>query len=192
MDEPLSNLDAKLRLEMRAEIRRIHNTLGATTIYVTHDQEEALSLADRIVVLRDGEVRQVGTPEDLFARPDHLDVAEFMGFRNRLTGVAGAVTGGRATVESEGARIAGIVRGSVQPGARATAVVRPDDFHPVAQGGLSATVAAAEFRGREFVGFARTAGGAELAFRSDRRVAAGETVSLGADPDRVLIYGASE
>ena len=62
MDEPLSNLDAKLRLEMRAEIRRIHATLGATTIYVTHDQEEALSLADRIVVLRDGVVRQVGTP----------------------------------------------------------------------------------------------------------------------------------
>jgi putative spermidine/putrescine transport system ATP-binding protein len=62
MDEPLSNLDAKLRLEMRAEIRRIHNTLGATTIYVTHDQEEALSLADRIVVMRDGQIRQVGGP----------------------------------------------------------------------------------------------------------------------------------
>ena len=69
MDEPLSNLDAKLRLEMRAEIRRIHQLLGCSTIYVTHDQEEALSLADRIVVLRDGQVRQVGTPEDLYARP---------------------------------------------------------------------------------------------------------------------------
>ena len=68
MDEPLSNLDAKLRLEMRAEIRRIHNELGATTIYVTHDQDEALSLADRIVVLRDGVVRQVGTPKELYAR----------------------------------------------------------------------------------------------------------------------------
>ena len=69
MDEPLSNLDAKLRLEMRAEIRRIHNELGATTIYVTHDQDEALSLADRIVVLRDGVVRQVGTPEELYRAP---------------------------------------------------------------------------------------------------------------------------
>ena len=84
MDEPLSNLDAKLRLEMRAEIRRIHNLLGSTTIYVTHDQDEALSLADRIVVLRDGMVRQVGTPEDLYARPAHADVAEFMGYRNLL------------------------------------------------------------------------------------------------------------
>ena len=75
MDEPLSNLDAKLRLEMRAEIRRIHNLLGSTTIYVTHDQDEALSLADRIVVMRDGMVRQVGTPEELYARPAHADVA---------------------------------------------------------------------------------------------------------------------
>ena len=84
MDEPLSNLDAKLRLEMRAEIRRIHELIGSTTIYVTHDQDEALSLADRIVVMRDGMVRQVGTPEELYARPAHLDVAEFMGFRNLL------------------------------------------------------------------------------------------------------------
>src|SRR3569832_2123011 len=82
MDEPLSNLDAKLRLEMRAEIRRIHGLVGATTIYVTHDQDEALSLADRIVVLRDGVVRQVGTPAELYGRPAHADVAEFMGYRN--------------------------------------------------------------------------------------------------------------
>src|ERR1700675_439009 len=72
MDEPLSNLDAKLRLEMRQEIRRIHGQLGSTTIYVTHDQEEALSLADRIVVLRDGMIRQVGTPAELYALPAHL------------------------------------------------------------------------------------------------------------------------
>ena len=84
MDEPLSNLDAKLRLEMRAEIRRIHELIGSATIYVTHDQEEALSLADRIVVMREGEVRQVGTPEELYARPAHPDVAEFMGYRNQI------------------------------------------------------------------------------------------------------------
>ena len=80
----MSNLDAKLRLEMRAEIRRIHRELGSTTIYVTHDQEEALSLADRIVVMRDGVVRQIGTPEELYARAGHLDVADFMGYRNLL------------------------------------------------------------------------------------------------------------
>ena len=71
MDEPLSNLDAKLRLEMRAEIRRIHTMLGCSTIYVTHDQEEALSLADRILVMIDGQTRQIGTPEELYARPAH-------------------------------------------------------------------------------------------------------------------------
>ncbi|MCH3765052.1 sugar ABC transporter ATP-binding protein, partial [Campylobacter coli] len=78
--------------------RRIHNQLGATTIYVTHDQDEALSLADRIVVLRDGEIRQVGAPSDLYERPDHLDVAEFMGYRNRLTGKVVSVDGARVSV----------------------------------------------------------------------------------------------
>ena len=75
---------------MRAEIRRIHARSARTTIYVTHDQEEALSLADRIVVMRDGGVRQIGTPRRPLCAPGHLDVAEFMGFRTRLAGVAHA------------------------------------------------------------------------------------------------------
>src|SRR3954463_4798079 len=90
MDEPLSNLDAKLRLEMRAEIRRIHRELDRTTIYVTHDQEEALSLADRIVVMKDGLVQQVAAPEDVYGQPANLHVARFMGYRNVLTLKAGA------------------------------------------------------------------------------------------------------
>src|SRR5215212_462133 len=187
VDEPLSNLDAKLRLEMRAEIRRIHNTLGATTIYVTHDQEEALSLADRIVVLRDGEIRQVGTPEDLFARPDHLDVAEFMGFRNRLNGRIVAVDGELAVVETGGVRLRGQMRGTAAVGSAGSIAIRPDDLHPVAPGenALIAKVSAAEFRGREFLGLARTAEGVDLAFHSERRLEIGEDVHLGADPDRM-------
>ena len=82
MDEPLSNLDAKLRIETRAEIRRIHRELDRTTIYVTHDQDEALSLADRIVVMTEGVVRQVATPQEVYAQPATLDVARFMGYRN--------------------------------------------------------------------------------------------------------------
>src|SRR5204862_2361389 len=74
MDEPLSNLDAKLRLEMRAEIRRIHRELDRTTIYVTHDQDEALSMSDRIAVLESGNMRQIGTPQDLDSRPSHADL----------------------------------------------------------------------------------------------------------------------
>src|SRR3712207_8427575 len=69
MDEPLSNLDAALRLEMRTEIRRLHQSLGLTTVYVTHDQEEALALADRLVVLRDGLVQQIGSPGEGYAHP---------------------------------------------------------------------------------------------------------------------------
>ena len=84
MDEPLSNLDAKLRLEMRTEIRRLHQQLDLTTVYVTHDQEEALSLADRLVLLRDGVVEQVGPPEELYPQPASAYVAGFMGYRNLL------------------------------------------------------------------------------------------------------------
>src|SRR5262249_40438720 len=79
MDEPLSNLDAKLRVEMRAEIARIQRDLGATTIYVTHDQIEAMTLGDRVAVLRDGLLQQVGTPKELYERPVNLFVAEFIG-----------------------------------------------------------------------------------------------------------------
>jgi multiple sugar transport system ATP-binding protein len=79
MDEPLSNLDAKLRVEMRAEIARIQRDLGATTIYVTHDQVEAMTLGDRVAVMRDGYLQQVGSPKELYERPVNLFVAEFIG-----------------------------------------------------------------------------------------------------------------
>jgi multiple sugar transport system ATP-binding protein len=78
-DEPLSNLDAALRLQMRVEIARLHKELGATTIYVTHDQVEAMTLADKIVVLNAGRIEQVGSPMELYARPKNLFVAQFMG-----------------------------------------------------------------------------------------------------------------
>jgi iron(III) transport system ATP-binding protein len=82
LDEPLSNLDAKLRLEMRAEIRNICTTLGITTVYVTHDQKEALSIADRMAILQDGKVRQVGTPSEVYRQPNSQFVAEFIGETN--------------------------------------------------------------------------------------------------------------
>jgi multiple sugar transport system ATP-binding protein len=79
MDEPLSNLDAKLRVEMRAEIARLQRTLGVTTIYVTHDQVEAMTLGDRVAIMRDGLLQQVAKPQDLYDRPRNLFVAEFIG-----------------------------------------------------------------------------------------------------------------
>jgi putative spermidine/putrescine transport system ATP-binding protein len=190
MDEPLSNLDAKLRLEMRAEIRRIHDLVGSTTIYVTHDQDEALSLADRIVVMRDGQVRQVGVPEDLYARPAHADVAAFMGFRNQLPGqlVPGSTDTVRVRVGE--AEVSGIVAGGLNMAGptAVTVAIRPDDLTPRADGALSATVTAAEYRGRDFYGIAAMADGTDLYFRADSRVAPGEAVRLGADPARVLVY----
>ena len=86
LDEPLSNLDAKLRVEMRAEIKRIHASLGLTCVYVTHDQIEALSLSDWVVVMRDGIVMQAGPPNEIYNRPANVFVADFMGFRNFFRG----------------------------------------------------------------------------------------------------------
>src|SRR5206468_5375117 len=86
LDEPLSNLDAKLRQEMRSEIRRICKTTGFTTIYVTHDQKEALSVADRIAVLKNGKLMQVGPPAELYRRPASSFVAQFIGQTNLLQG----------------------------------------------------------------------------------------------------------
>ena len=187
MDEPLSNLDAKLRLEMRQEVRRIHDQLGSATIYVTHDQDEALSLADRIVVMRDGAIRQIGTPEELYARPAHLDVAEFMGFRNRLPGRLVGVTGDRARLEVGGTVLEGTARGRLD-GKSVVAAIRPDDLKAVAEDGIVASVVTAEYRGREFYGLARTEDGLELGFTSTDRLAAGAPVRLAAPAERVLIF----
>ncbi len=98
LDEPLSNLDAKLRLEMRIEIRRIVKQLGITTIYVTHDQKEALSMADRCAILRQGRVEQIGSPRDLYARPANRFVADFIGGANLVTGKVCAVADSMATI----------------------------------------------------------------------------------------------
>ena len=192
MDEPLSNLDAKLRLEMRAEIRRIHTMLGATTIYVTHDQEEALSLADRIVVLKDGVIRQVGTPPELFARPDHLDVASFMGFRNAVPGRVVSIEGERATVQVGEAHLVGIARHALSSGAPCIVAVRPDDLvhSPGANDTLPATAISTEFRGNDITGFARMADGTELVFASHEGVTPGTPVQLVATPARTLVYAA--
>jgi putative spermidine/putrescine transport system ATP-binding protein len=179
MDEPLSNLDAKLRLEMRAEIRSIHERIGSTTIYVTHDQDEALSLADRIVVMRDGKIRQIGTPEELYERPNHVDVADFMGFRTRTTGKVKALSGENALVETCGATLEAQAPDGLKVGDKVAVSVRPEDL-TVADGsdGLGARVESIEYRGRAYFGMASAQDGTELFFRSDRALARGEEIVL--------------
>jgi multiple sugar transport system ATP-binding protein len=103
-DEPLSNLDAKLRVAMRAEIKALHQRLKTTTVYVTHDQIEAMTMADRIVVMHDGAVEQIGTPLELYDRPDNLFVAQFIGSPS-MNVIEGTLrrSNGRCTVEAHGA-----------------------------------------------------------------------------------------
>jgi putative spermidine/putrescine transport system ATP-binding protein len=187
MDEPLSNLDAKLRLEMRMEIRRLHQTLGLTTVYVTHDQEEALSLADRLVVLRDGAVQQIGTPEEVYAQPVNSYVASFMGYRNLLDVTVTGAAGSSVTVEGAGVRLTG--RGSLTEGP-AKVAIRPEDF-VVGDGmenALDVTVEIVEYHGRELSVSARLATGVPVYFRTDKRLAPGDTAKIGVPAERVLVF----
>jgi len=200
MDEPLSNLDAKLRLEMRTEIRRLHQSLGLTTVYVTHDQEEALSMADRLVVLRQGRVQQVGTPEDLHTRPANWHVADFMGFRNLLPATAVESGTGTLAVDVEGVRLAGTAVAAVAAGERVAVGVRPEDLHVVAPaspdgppdcpGLLAATVSVVEYQGREFAVEVAAAGGLRLHLRTASRLVPGDPVTLRVPPDRLLVFPA--
>ena len=200
MDEPLSNLDAKLRLEMRQEIRRIHAQLGTTTVYVTHDQEEALSLADRVVVMRDGRVQQVGTPAELFDAPVDLDVADFMGFRNRLSARvvsrdAGSVTVSVGPAGANAGQLTGRARHTRHDdlGENVVIAIRPDDLSPkpAGQPGLQVVVEHVEYQGRGFQALGRTMDGQTAYFRSDRVLRNGEVLTLAADPGRALVYAAA-
>ena len=197
MDEPLSNLDAKLRLEMRTEIRRLHQSLGLTTLYVTHDQEEALSMADRLVVLREGRVQQIGTPEDLHNNPANWRVADFMGYRNLIDLDVTAVKGSAVTLEGEGFSLRGTAVLPVTVGDKARAAIRPEDLvvvspdEPVRSGNtMTATVSVVEYHGREFAVGVTSPSGRGLHVHSDHAPAIGSTVELTADPARVLVYQA--
>jgi putative spermidine/putrescine transport system ATP-binding protein len=188
MDEPLSNLDAKLRLEMRHEIRRIHREVRRTTIYVTHDQDEALSLADRIVVLADGRVQQIGTPEELYARPANLVVARFMGYRNIIELGVERIEGGRVSLVGSTVRLQGIAQGALYE-ERAIIAVRPEDITLGRRGVnlISGTVDQIEYCGRDYLVDVVTAAGT-FYLRTERQVSADEAVELSISPERVLVF----
>ena len=117
LDEPLSNLDAKIRVQVRAEIRKLQQALGITTVYVTHDQEEALSLSDRVAVMRDGRVLQLGPPRELYERPRTRFVADFVGTNNLVPGRVVEAAGDAVVVETGLGRLrARLPRGGVPPG----------------------------------------------------------------------------
>lgn len=126
LDEPLSNLDAKLRLEMREEIRRIHAQTRITTIYVTHDQKEALSLAQRMAVLRDGRIEQLGTPRAVYRTPANRFVADFIGETNWLSAQVAAIAKGELTLDTEAGRFTAATDIPRQPGEKVWLGFRPE------------------------------------------------------------------
>jgi len=183
LDEPLSNLDAKLRLETRLELHRLQRSLGATTVYVTHDQEEAMTLADRIAVFMEGRIVQVGTPREVFARPTTREVAAFIG-TPPMNLLAGRLDG--ANVIVDGAALPLLARADAP---RDVVVgVRPGDLR-VAPRGLPAVVERVEDLGdSSIVSF--TAGERLLKLKSDRppAVEEGQAVHLAFAPDAAHLF----
>jgi putative spermidine/putrescine transport system ATP-binding protein len=193
MDEPLSNLDAKLRIETRAEIRRIHRELDRATIYVTHDQDEALSLADRIVVMKDGVVQQIGTPAEVYAQPANLHVARFMGYRNVLELDVAREEGDRVALSGGDLVITG-VRKQPLKGARAAVAIRPEEISvgegPGGLNTIAGRVENVEYSGRDSLLDVVTSSGTLLHVRGPVTTALNDIVRVYVPVERALVYPA--
>jgi spermidine/putrescine ABC transporter ATP-binding subunit len=128
LDEPLASLDKKLREQMQVELRRIQQEVGITTVFVTHNQEEALTMSDRLAVMNDGRLEQVGPPEEVYNDPDTRFVADFLGTANLFDGSVASVDDGYATVDCKGTTIRTRGRNGIEPGEPVSVVVRPERF----------------------------------------------------------------
>jgi putative spermidine/putrescine transport system ATP-binding protein len=126
MDEPLGALDKQLREQMQYEIKHLHESLGVTVVYVTHDQIEALTMSNRIAVFNDGIIQQLATPADLYERPENAFVAQFIGENNRLTGKVTGVNGGSCSVAVAGGEIRALAVNIEGPGSATTLSLRPE------------------------------------------------------------------
>ena len=187
-DEPLSNLDAALRVDMRLEIARLHRTLGATMIYVTHDQVEAMTLADRIVVLKEGRIMQHGSPHELYERPANLFVAQFIG-SPKMNVLDCAPTGdGTLDLVGEGRIDLAFSGAPTRLGARPEhlRLVSPETGH------CRGTVEVAEYLGGSTSVFVRNdrLGLVNVSAPADTPVRIGETVGIAIDADRASLFGA--
>ena len=186
MDEPLSNLDAQLRHGMRVEIRALQQRLGMTVVYVTHDQVEAMSMADRVILMREGRIEQEGSPEELYARPATVFAARFIG--TPAMNIVALADGARG----------GVIRGApgavVLPGRGAGRMlgVRPEHVMLVADGGVPGTVSSAEYHGADTVLTVRV-GEESLHVRTPGRVPLGEgaAVRLGWKPGEMHVFDAA-
>ena len=196
-DEPLSNLDAELRVKMRSEIAALHRRLGSTMIYVTHDQVEAMTMADTIVVLRDGMVEQIGSPIELYTRPRNRFVASFLGAPQMNMLAASAVSGDGPTldlaVDQGRVRVEALVtRRPAAPHSPLTLGVRPEHLTLTDDGRLRARVEASEILGAETIIYGVLESGERLAvsLRGPRRVGVGEEVGFALDPKEIHLFDA--
>ncbi len=200
LDEPLSNLDARLRAEMRREIRRVVDEARLTAIHVTHDQHESLSMADRIIVMREGRIEQVGGPRDVYERPANRFVAEFMGETNVLAAtVEGPSADGARGIRVAGGMLEASGAGPRQAGVRVFASVRPEclrlhrgDASPTDRPSLRGTIAETTYLGA-FTQFRIDCAGTlvtVLELRPRHGVGVGEPVAVTADPADVVLLDA--
>ncbi len=189
-DEPLSNLDAKLRVQMRAELKDIHARLRTTTVYVTHDQIEAMTMADRIVVMRDGIVEQVGAPLDLYDRPNNTFVASFIGSpsMNLLQGII--ADGGKSVRVEAGAELP--FEGAPPAVGKVVYGIRPEHLHLADDGqGFEAVATNVEPTGSETLVQVRLGDQIVSALLRDRvKIRAGDTVRLGVQADKAHLFDA--
>jgi multiple sugar transport system ATP-binding protein len=188
-DEPLSNLDAKLRVAMRTEIKELHQRLKTTTVYVTHDQIEAMTMADKIVVMHDGIVEQIGTPLDLYDKPDNLFVAGFIGSpaMNFLRGKVKA--NGAAGFEGpNGVKLPLGAATAASDGRPAVYGIRPEHF-AIADDGAEAEIVVVEPTGSETQVFAKLGGEEVVAvFRERHKFEPGDKIRLKPDPTLVHLF----
>jgi lactose/L-arabinose transport system ATP-binding protein len=197
-DEPLSNLDAELRVHMRLEIAKLHERLGATMIYVTHDQVEAMTLADKIVVLKSGKIMQVGSPLELFDDPDNQFVAGFIGSpkMNFLKGSVVDRSQGTATVElveHEQAKIeVTVAEPTLAVGHSVTIGIRPEHFSlkKVVGGKITITCDAAEHLGETTYVYATNSEGSEIAveLRNDRSAKGGDKINVFLPSEKTFVF----
>jgi lactose/L-arabinose transport system ATP-binding protein len=190
-DEPLSNLDAELRVHMRLEVARLHQKLGATIIYVTHDQVEAMTLADRIVVLRGGIVEQVGAPLELYDDPDNMFVAGFIG-SPRMNFLKAVVSKSKLVFPDHGGAEIALpkLKSAVADGTEVTAGLRPDHFKRGGTAKISVKIELVEHLGGETFFYARAGSSDLLTIGSDdgRDVKSGDMLDARFDPASVLLF----
>ncbi len=186
MDEPLSNLDAALRVTTRSEIVALHRRVGASTVYVTHDQSEAMTMSDRVAVMMDGLILQVGTPEEIYTNPQDIRVAAFIGSPSINTLAAEIGADGDVMVGGIASGLGASVRGPT------TLAIRPENIM-LADTGIAARIEHLEYLGESLLLHARVLASHELVIcrlspERRRQVARGETIHLRPDPSRAFLF----